>query len=541
LGRRASLHTSIRILSACALAAVVEGRSYADEIGLSSSAFIEPTLQLTYRAIYHAYQLRLYSGGNTTIGQDENGHASDVYRNVNPLYQTLDIGGYALASGDVDVVASLRYQTDFGTGFHRDTPQAAGIPAVDGRNVFNILYMYADWRNVIAHRLDLRFGRQLVMDDLAWYRLDGLKATIHVARGATAAVDLETYAGMPVRYDVLFSSPALIPDGYEALDGPGLAFGGAVFARFFGDLSVSAAFRQELTFRGSNIDVFRAAPTDATLAGNNDVRSASAGTYALEQSGIGGSIGYTIRPAHLDLYAHAQWNLIFGQPDILRAGIAYNPARWLHLEVEGYEVRPVFAADSIFNIFNIFPYDRGRAELTVEPIPGLRFEAGYFLLKVRGGAKGPLVPQDQRAGDTSPSGGEGSTFQGSDWAHGPSGGVTFRRRVFAIGAYAEASTNTGGDYAFGGNYRRGEIFGNLSLVEDRVGGVVRGGFTTIQNDWFNNRETGQVQTPATSYYVEIGGRATIVDGIKLNLNVIKNFQSYLEGSYRVLSVLEIRY
>src|SRR5262249_19726952 len=152
-----------------------------------------------------------------------------------------------------------------------------------------------------------------------------------------------------------------------------------------------------------NIDVFRAAPPISTLAGFNQVRLQSAGTYALEEQGVGGSIGYSIRPINVDVFAHATWNLIFGKPDLLRAGIAYNPVRWFHLQLEGYEVRPMFAADSIFNIFNIFPYDRGRAEVSFEIIPGLLVEAGYFLLRVKGGPLGPLNPDsnvNQYAGTT---------------------------------------------------------------------------------------------------------------------------------------------
>jgi hypothetical protein len=507
----------------------------AQEQVLEAGAIRESALTLTYRAIYHAYQIRLYPSSDPTVYPFTN--PTEIYRNVNPLYMTLEVGGWALAGGNVDAVVSLRYNTDFGTGFHRDTPVTAGIPAVDGRNDFDIIFMYVDWRNVIDKTLDLRIGRQMVLDDLAWYRLDGLKSTVHVTRSSTATVDVEAYVGMPVRYDVLFSSSAMIADGYEVIDGsPGLAFGGAVFARLFSDLSLSAAYRQELMFRGNSIDVFRGPPMgDPTVqAANDNISKTSAGKYALEESAVGGSIGYSIRPLHLDLYGHFTYNLIFNRADILRAGINFNPSRSLHVQLEAYEVQPLFAADSIFNIFNIFPYDRGRGEVSWEIVRGLWLEAGLFILKVNGGPTGPSV----YGANTMTS---GLTFQGSDLAYGPSGGISYKREFYSAGIYAEASTNTSGDYAFGGNYRRGEAFGHVSFLENRLTGSLRVGFTTIQNDWVKQVNTGGVADPLTSEYIDLGARAVITDNVRANLNFIKNFNSVIEGNYRVLTVLEVHY
>lgn len=508
----------------------------AQDLGLGSTFPSGPSMSLTYRAIYHTYQIRLFRPN------DPSGQSPELFRSLNPLYQTLEAGGYGLAaSGNIDAVVSLRYQTDFGTGFHRDTPQTFGIPKTDAKNDFDVLYLYVDWRNVVQDRLDLRVGRQLIVDDLAWYRLDGLRAALHLARSSSATVDIEAYFGVPVRYDVLFSSPALISDGYETDDGAGFSFGGAAFFRLFRDLSFSAAYRQELTFRGKNIDVFRgAAPmgADSAAADIAAIKQASAGRSALEQSAAGFSAGYSIRPINVDLFAHATYNLEFGRADFVRAGAAFNPSRRLHLQIEGMQTRPMFAADSIFNVFNTFPYDRGRAEASFEIIPGLRLEAGYFLLHVKGGPKGPrsLNPDQGGAGPNA-----GIEFKGQNVSHGPSGGLTYRRELWSAGVFLEAATNFSGNYAFGGNYRRGEIFGDLALFEKRVGGTLRGGFTTVQSDWFDKIDTGAVASPQTGYYLDAGLRGTITTGVRLSVNVVRNFNSYLEGSYRVLSVLEVRY
>lgn len=502
----------------------------AAETGYAGGPGSDRSVTFTYRAVYHAYRVRLFPD------RGPRGERIDLFRNVDPLYQTLDGAAYGLGpSGGIDTVLSVRYVTDFGTGFHRDTVLGAGIPAVDGRNDFDLLMLYADWRGAVPERLDLRVGRQLLLDDLDWYGLDGLKLTFHAVKSSSVRqFDLEAYAGVPVRFGILFSSEPFIEDGYEISDGPGFGFGGAVSARLLGTLALSAAYRQELTIRGSDIDIFRPPPTTAIEASEIEaIRRASAGRVGLAQSSIGGSVGYTIRPIAIDVYAHAIWNLVFGKPDLLRGGIAFNPARTLHLQAEVLESWPRFAGDSIFNVFNSFPYVRARGEASVEILPGLLAEAGYFLLDARGGPKGPLSRTDP--------GGEGAEFQGSDLSHGPSAGLSFRRAAYGLGVFFEAGTNTGGQYAFGGNYRRGEIFGDFSFAEDRFGGVLRVEMTTLQNDWFQEVDAGQVANPETSYALEIGGRARIIDSISARVNVVKNFGSLLEGSYRVLSILEVRY
>src|SRR5262249_10854506 len=155
---------------------------------------------LTYRAIFSAYQIRLMTPTDQLGPQPQ----SDVFRSLTPLYQTLDIAGYNLGpSGDISVVSQLRYQTDFGTGYHRDTPDLAGIPTVDGRDQSTVIFLSAEGRNALPPRLDVRLGRQLVMDDLAWYRLDGVSSTYHALHTPVVNLDVDTYVGMPVRYNTL--------------------------------------------------------------------------------------------------------------------------------------------------------------------------------------------------------------------------------------------------------------------------------------------------------------------------------------------------
>ncbi|MEM7677425.1 MAG: hypothetical protein AAF449_15610, partial [Myxococcota bacterium] len=321
-----------------------------------------PRLSLTTRTIYHAYQVQLQP--NLDDGS---------LRNLNRFYQTLDVGGWSLVNGDVDVVVSLRYDTDFGTGFRRDTPPGEPVVAVDGRDDLDLLYAYVDWRNVLPRLLDVRFGRQVLMDDLAWYSLDGLKLTGHLYRGGEDYVDVAVYAGVPVQFGVVFSSEPLLNDGTEVYDGSGffhgITFGGSVSARLFRFLSASLAYRQELVNRGDDLTVFP--------GGVGEDRSA--GEMGLQESRLGASVGYTFQPLNLDLYARFNWDLLLGQLEQARAGVSYNPVRGVHAQIEYLRVRPRFVGDSIFNFFNILPYDRGRVEMNWEIMPGLEVYGGYLL------------------------------------------------------------------------------------------------------------------------------------------------------------------
>ncbi len=464
-------------------------------------------MTLTTRTVFHAYQIQLQP-------LDDDGDQ----RNLNRFYQTLDVGGWSLLGGDFDVVASLRYDTDFGTGFRRDTPPGEAIPAVDGRDDLDLLYLYVDWRNVIPRRLDLRFGRQVLIDDLAWYSLDGLKATGHIFRKGENYLDVSAYVGLPVQFDVVFSSEPLLNDGTEVYDGDGLfhglAFGGSVATRLFRHFSASLAYRQELVFRGDDIVVF---PTGV------DARDRSNDTIGLQESRLGASVGYSIKALDLDVFARFNWDLMLGELEQARAGLAYNPVRGIHAQLEYLRVRPRFVGDSIFNFFNIFPYDRGRAEVNWEVLPGLELSAAYFMQVFSG---------DQVVNQT---------FQGSELTHGPMGGVRYRTRRWGAGLFAEGATNLGGDIAYGGNYRMAWAYGDISFFDQRLTVDSRVSLTQFQNDWFEGADDGEVADLETSVFVNLGLRAQILSFLSSRVTFVRNFGSYLAGDYRVYAEMAMRY
>ena len=331
--------------------------------------------------------------------------------------------------------------------------------------------------------------------------------------------------------DLNFKPPVtaiVFADLIQTGDGPGLAFGGAAFLRA-NDFSASLAYRQELELRGGDIDAF---PNDTEAAGEEGANR-SDGKMGLQEWLVAGSVGYTIRPLRVDVYSHLTWNLLLGELDQTRLGASYNPKYGLHFHGEYVRFLPRFPGDSIFNYFNRFPYDRGRVGATLEFLQGLRVELGYFGQVLNGGPKGPKTAADP--------GGEGEEFKGSSVTHGPSAGIRFRQSRWSVAVSGEAASNFGGEYAFGGNYRLFQLFGDVSFLDGRVtvDGLV--GLTTFQNDWFDDVDSGAVDAATTSWLATLGGRAEITDFVSTRLSFTKNFNSTLEGSYRVYTELALRY
>lgn len=479
-------------------------------------------LSLVSRTVYQGSQLRLFNDPN-----------APVFRNLNRFAEWLEVAGYSFGPGEgFDANVSLRYRTDFGTGFHRDTPVGLGVPGSDGRDQFELLYAFLDWRDAIQDRLDLRLGRQLLIDDLDWFSLDGLKVTGYINRRNK----IEVYVGRPVPYESVLSSDPLLYDGLEAQDGPELTVGGSGQFALGEDFSASLAYRHTFQFRPSVLTL----PGRPNVDENALVNQIEGGTRGVTEAVVGGSIGYTLRAIHTDISLHGVWNLLFGELDRARVGVSFTPIESVHVQLEYLRYQPRFVSDSIFNFFNIQPYDRGRLELGLEIVPGLWLDAGYFIHVTNGTAKGPRGTADSGTADpaepTDP-----YYFKNDPVAHGPRAGLEYRATRFHAGLFAEASTNYSGTYAYGGNYRMVEGYGGVNFFEGRLLTTLRLNYTGQQTDWYTKIDTGQVAPETQSLGLALGVRGKITDGITARLDFIKNFGAVLEGSYRLQSLVEIRY
>lgn len=479
-------------------------------------------LRFTSRTVYQGSQLQLFDDPTRT-----------ALRNLNAFAQWLTIGGYGLASGDFDVEVSLRYVTDLGTGFARDTPMGLGIPASDLRDQLQILSAFVDWRNLVPGLLDVRLGRFVQLDDLDWFPLTGLRATLRLG----SRKSLMVYAGQPVPYTTFTSASALLYDGLELSDGFHASFGGATQLAFGEDLSLSVSYRHTFVFRDSTLvaGARPGFPEEAAL-----VDQASGGTRGVVEAVVGAGLGYTLRPLHLTLQANGVYNLLFGDLDRGRVALAWTPRPSVHAELEYFRFQPRFAADSIFNYFNIQAWDRVRTAFSFELFGALWLDAGYFLHMTNGTPKGPTTGESVPVGDPL-RGGEGLEFRGSTVAHGPRASIEYRHPSFTLGTFTEISTNTGGDAAFGGNYRMFEGYAQVFLFERRLTATTRLNYTGWQTDWVAKADAGLVAPEVKSLGLSVGARGQITDDISVQLDVIRNFERLIQGPYRVLGMVEVRY
>ncbi|MBX2813347.1 MAG: hypothetical protein KTR25_16145 [Myxococcales bacterium] len=485
--------------------------------------------------MYHGYQLRL------------DPLDLDPKRSLHQFYVTVDGNAIQLGpNGEFDVAGSIRFDTDFGNGFNKDTPFGGDIQPLQTPDDIDVLLLYLDWHQVGGQRVDIRVGRQTQVDDLDWYVHDGIKLSAQLWGKSENRMDVQVYAGAPVRFDALFSSSdALVGDGTEVYDGSGLlgglGVGGNIFLRLFRSLTLSLSARNELVFRDDTIEGFGNAvcvePCDAgensaelsprgtQVIGSDEERAlaaaASAGTIGLQESLVGASVGYHFRPASLNFQGSFAFNILTDHIDRVRAAISYDPALNFHLGAEYLRIRPRFLGDSIFNWFNIFSYDRLELEGNWSMMGNhLTLEAKSFFQFYRG---------DDQLSDGS---------QREDVIFGPGGGISWRDANYGIGAHIEAGTNPLGGQAFGGDYLVAWLAADVAMF-DRVW-VADGqiSMTAVRNDWASPNSINLVDNEVErTWNLSFGSRFNITRWMQARVQVLYNINPILEGNYRIFSEL----
>lgn len=405
-------------------------------------------VDLTARTVFHDYRVVVAPEDNET-------------RALSRFYAAVSGGAYQLGPDrQFDVIASLRYDTDFGTGFRVDTPLGSPLPAVDGRNDVDVLFLHLDWRNMIGREFDLRVGRQVHVDDLDFFVFDGLKLMGHLWREGQDHFDLDIYAGSPVRFDALFASTeSFLGDGTEVDDGEnpfgGMALGASAFLRVASSLTLSASWRNELVFRESEIvaygpSVVASGPEAGTALVSAAERREAAAAASVEAVGLqvsllGGSMGLDIRSLGLSLSASGVLDLLALRLDQARLHLQWQPQPSLRFETELFRVRPRFVGDSIFNWFGAFPYDRLQAGVAADLFRRrLRIRAHWFAQRFLGA-------DDDSSG-----------------THGPSARLEWRTAAFGLNVFAEGGFELGSGDAVGGDWLSAGGGGDVALLRGRL-------------------------------------------------------------------------
>ncbi|MFT5431018.1 MAG: hypothetical protein ACI9OJ_001697 [Myxococcota bacterium] len=253
------------------------------------------------------------------------------------IHQMLGLNIYDMTgdgTNSISFVSQLRFNSDFGI----TDIETANIPQLKNNN-FSILYAYFEMKGLLPY-IDMRLGRQLLIDDSDFTMMDGALFTVHT--GFHLAV--EVYAGIEVKdagFLGVISDTQLEVDGAGGFDDEedektGIVVGGALLLEGIRDHHAKIGYRR----------IFTAAYTDPILQ-QESVFVDSERVFA----------NYHIRVIeNLHLSAAASYDLVNGVFADIRVGArAPRIAGVLDIEAYYWHLTPTFEGSSIFNVFSSKP------------------------------------------------------------------------------------------------------------------------------------------------------------------------------------------
>jgi hypothetical protein len=270
---------------------------------------------------------------------------------------------------------------------------------------FDLLFGYAGAEGLLDGRIDLYLGRQMEIQTLDWFSMDGLKARAHLP----AHIAIEGFGGLRVQESSLVGYGSMAPDGtsgalceeyvegaqpgsgaWRPIDGLPLrsrgpfssddeycpqrdelmpTWGAAIategLKNFVGRLSYR---RSQSKTTGLLGDANRLAFEDLGLYPNENGQAPS---WGVNEERIALSMRMPMRlKSKLAIvpYVAARYSLLHGLLDEAHGGV--RVAKFGHsLESELFYSVPTFDGDSIFNIFSSEPYSDARSTWSFRPDP----------------------------------------------------------------------------------------------------------------------------------------------------------------------------
>lgn len=271
---------------------------------------------------------------------------------------------------EITVRIRMRLDADFGLGwgeYHDWTPPNRFVPGLQ-QAPFDLMYGYVDMRRLAGGVLDVRLGRQYVIDPLGWWSFDGAM----IRSQLPFKVALESYTGFEQRGGLALSTPRFERDGVWRGDRTGLEasyypeFLSSGYAPAWGG-AVETWGTKHFNLRASYRKVWSSAPatTRMTALATGEVPQEWTGMRtSTERLGASGNLYFDDLG---DLRAGAVYDVYSSLFSSYYATLDLFPARWLTVGSDADRFVPTFDADSIFNWFSHNPMTTwtGRAELAV--------------------------------------------------------------------------------------------------------------------------------------------------------------------------------
>ncbi len=267
--------------------------------------------------------------------------------NRNRLHQYLGLSMYDI-EGSGENHWSFTSLFRFGIDFGLTDKELEEVPGLE-QSKLSIQYGYLEGRDLLGGLIDLKLGRQLLVDGLDYLMFDGGTVTLNTPW----YIGLELHAGLEVRNDAWeLNDSSFETDGTryiegreETTDAPSIVYGVALTTI---DLPYA---RYRLGYR----------------------RFFSSGAVDAEK--VGGSFHQRIIEG-VDLSGIASWDLFNGRFDRIQASGRARIADHTEVELEYIRTNPTFDGDSIFNIFTVYPMNDINVRYRLYPGKSDRVYAG---------------------------------------------------------------------------------------------------------------------------------------------------------------------
>jgi hypothetical protein len=310
------------------------------------------------------------------------GPAGAAVLSLRRFTQTLSLAGTSRSDDPhapvIRLRARLRIDSDFGSACDPGTDRcldelnrsrAAEFAPLFARRAVDLPFAYVEVTNLARGRLDLRAGRQLVVDPLGFFLFDGGLARLDL--GAVVAV--EAYGGWETRAGFPLSNGRYERDGLLRADRTGWDRAAAT----------AVVDRASAAVVGAAIDVRASTRLEARLTWRR-IWSAD----GVAEEAVAGRTDLLLGGA-VRAFAEAVYMVPMATVTTAAVGVEGNPARGGRWSFEVLRVRPVFDLTSIWASFWIDPADEARAALSLPLSRALDLSLGAWARRYALDAEAP--------------------------------------------------------------------------------------------------------------------------------------------------------
>ncbi len=377
------------------------------------------------------------------------------------------------------VELSLTIDTDFAVGGSESDPgnSSSYVPGLTPLSM-DLMFFHLDATGLLGGALDLRVGRQVRLGTLGFFAFDGVETALHLP----VAARFSSWLGYEVR-----GGHAL---GWDALELDGTDSGGRQGME--ADLYPDRTEPESRLAVGTEIDWSPRRWLDAGVA----LRVVGlTGPLAEQRYGARLALGQApllargrvaVDPMFVrsdDTNAAAREGTLVSEVD---ASLEVIPSERITMAAEYHLYRPIFEADSIFNVFDLAAQNDAGARIDLVVVPGLRL-AGWGFARLADGSAG-LSGRGEDATLAGLGGGLGGGFRG---------GV------------GDVSARLSGVREWGETRVGAELGGSRGLIHDRLRLALRISAWHLGDD-YSERLAGDVVGYAASARVRVGDGAEVL-------------------------------